>query len=540
MMLSTISLLTLALGLPGGGSPLPTAHSIAIVNDTLSHGQVGDGKLSLNEVIQLNQRNLLMTQLSPLEQAQILGSGPDVAWADIDYAAAPQVTFERDLDPINDMPHGFVVSSSNGRPVLLVGNTKGFEVNSNFCNFLGLEMSGGAKAITLNQTDTLYGTIIANVIFNGQTNTAVEVTLSQDNGATRIEIDDCQFLNVPTAIEVFDTGANRFGSLSVKNCDIQGGLLGVGVHLGPTGTLTVRLERVDITGTTNGIVLDRASATDSRAVNLTGVFVRVQGAATAFSFEGSSSAPDSVTLRMADFSGSRSSLRLWPLGTQLQAIVDDSRLSGPIEMLAGNSALGIDAGNLRVSTASLSVGSTGAPLRITDSILDNVNASTLGNTSLQIDACRFVGGSLAGQASAGINVLGCYMGSATAGSHVSVSGSLPAPQLGSMDVTPLQVGLGGQLTLQSDLPPGLQGAWLFGVAETIPIIGPRPFHLYLFVSAHVVLPVSARLQSSAVITVPVQSALIGWSFVTQLAVLPDPGTVAPILSLPPGRRATIR
>ena len=538
-MFPTTSLLALALTAAGIGEPPPAAHSIAIVNDTRSHGQVGDSKLSLNEVIQLNQRSLLITQLSTLEQQQILGMGPDVAWADIDATSAPQITFERDLDVINDMPHGFVVSSSNGRPTLLIGNTKGFEVNSNFCNFLGLELRGGATAITVTQTDTIYGTIISSTVFSDQTDTAVKVTLNQDDSATHIEFDQCQFLNAPKAIEIFDTGANRSGSLAFKECDIQGGQQGIGIHLGPAGALDIRFERVDITGATNGIIVDRQAPLDSRSVNLSGLFLRVRGAADGFSFQSHAAAADSVTLRMVEINGTNSALRLWPIGTQLQAIIDDSRLSGPIDLLAGTGA-GIDAGNLRISSSNLSVGSTNAPLRITDSILDNVNTTTQGNAALQIDASRFIGGAAAGTAAAAIDVQGCHLGGVTVGNHVNVSGSLPAPQLGAMEMSPLQVSLGGQLTLQSDLPPGLSGVWMFGVAETLPFIGPRPFHIYVFTSAHVILPVSARLQSSAAITVPVQSVLVGWSFVTQLVVFPDPGTVAPALSIPPGRRTTVR
>lgn len=534
MLATTLSLIAAALPL----SP-PARHSIAIVNDPRSHGILGDDKLSLNEVILLNQRQLHIAQLSVAEQGQILGAGPDVAWADIDIAAAPVITFERDLDLINDQPHGLVVASSSGRPTLLIGNTAGIVANCNYVNFLGLDFRGGATAITLTQTDALYGTIIAGCTFAGQTDTAVRVTLSGP-GATHIEVENSEFKNLPKAIEVFDTGVGRRGSLVIEKSKILGGQLGLVVHLGPGGTLFVNLERIDIAGTATAIAFDRPTATDTRRVTLSGLFARVAAGATAFSFQGHPQVADTLTLRMIDFATPGTALRLWPSGTQLQAVVDDSRLTGSAELLTGSTGTGIEIGNVRMRAGTLTMGSTGARLHVTDTVLNQVNTISQGNTAVQIDGSCFIGGSLSGQATAPVDVLTSYLGGAAVGPHVQVTTALPLPQLGSMEMAPFEAQLGSSLTLRSDLPPGLAGLWLFGVAETLPFIGPRPFHFYIFTSAHVALPVVARLQSTVQIPVPVAPPLLGWSFVAQLAVLPDPGVTAPPLSLPPGRRTTIQ
>ena len=48
-----------------------TAHALAYVNDPMSHGQLGDNFLSLNEAIQLNQGTITVTELSVPEQQPV-------------------------------------------------------------------------------------------------------------------------------------------------------------------------------------------------------------------------------------------------------------------------------------------------------------------------------------------------------------------------------------------------------------------------------------------------------------------------------------
>ena len=65
-MLTTLLLSALLANGPG---------AIATVDDTNSHGAVGDAKLSLDEAIQLANGTLALTSLSAQELARISGSG---------------------------------------------------------------------------------------------------------------------------------------------------------------------------------------------------------------------------------------------------------------------------------------------------------------------------------------------------------------------------------------------------------------------------------------------------------------------------------
>ena len=62
--------------------PRPPVHSVAYINDTRSHGAVGDQWLSLAEAILLTNRELDEHSLSAAEYAQLGGFGSDIAWAD--------------------------------------------------------------------------------------------------------------------------------------------------------------------------------------------------------------------------------------------------------------------------------------------------------------------------------------------------------------------------------------------------------------------------------------------------------------------------
>jgi hypothetical protein len=95
----------------GGGGAAPVFHAVAFVNDPLSHGQVGDGLLSLNEAILMHNGQLAYTQLSPAEQAQLslipgTGSTTDVTWIDIDTSNTPVITIQQDLAPVLAHPAG--------------------------------------------------------------------------------------------------------------------------------------------------------------------------------------------------------------------------------------------------------------------------------------------------------------------------------------------------------------------------------------------------------------------------------------------------
>ncbi len=537
-MLTLLTLTLSAAALAGAGGEPPPAHLFARINDPRSHGQLGDSLLSLNEFILLNKRALTVAQLSPGEQGQIYGFGSDIAYGDIDFRQAPKITCERGLDTIEDMQHGFVLTCSTGVATIDLNGTRGFIANSNFADFRNLVIENAAIAITLTQTNAFYGTVINGVTFQNLTTAALVAVMATSQGNSKLEIGDTRFVGVPSAIEVFDLGQDRLGNFWFHDVDIRNGQRGIAVQLGPGGANVVLLERVTVIGTQLGISFGRATASDSRMVVLNGLHVTTTGGATGFSFQGHPTAADALTMHMFDLAGSTHGLRLWPLGSQLQATFADGRLGGPVELLTGTGA-GAFVANARVRNGSVDVGSTGAAVRITDTIFEQTALQTAGTTAVQVDASRFVGGSAGGQPAAHLNILTSHLNGVALGAHASVTASLPAAHIGSMDATPLEPKIGTSLVLQADLPPRLWGIWIIGLAETLPYLGP-PVHVYFWLQFHAPLPIVVRNQAQTSVPVPLDPSMIGWDFVAQLVVLPDAGMVAPPLSLPPGRRFVVR
>jgi hypothetical protein len=536
MRFAALALLSALSGLLAAQGP---AHSVARINDPLSHGQVGDGKLSLVEGLLLNMRLLNENQLSVEERAQLGGFGTDIAILDIDATVVPLITFERDLPLILDTPHGVAISGSRGRPTLDLGATKGFLAASEFFDLRNLTVRGGSTAVTVLQSDSFYGSVFDNVVFTGQGSTAVKFVMSQDAGFGRFQVTACKFDNVPVALDVESGSVGRDDLVIVEDSRFVGGQTGLALRIGATGKLEVILDRNDVSGTAAAFAFTRAHAFADRAVQLDATHNRIAGGAVGFSFAGFPGSATRVTLRMADFAASQHTVQIGPLGADAEISLEDSRLSGNVELLGG-ATKALLLGNARLGNASLTVGSTGGAVRVVDSILDTVATSTVGAAAVTIAGSRFVQGSVQGAAAAPVSVQGSHLGGVSVGANVSVTGALAAPQLGSMEVAPLDPQIGTSMRWSVDLPAQLSGVWLLGMTARRPLFGPPPLHLYFDPYVHVSLPWVMRAQAFLTVPVPLDTSLIGGDLTLQLAVVPDPGFAAPWLSLPPGRRFVIR
>ncbi|MGK0435651.1 MAG: hypothetical protein ACJA0V_004821, partial [Planctomycetota bacterium] len=126
MITSILSLLSI--GGPTGSEPssrpvpAPAFHAIAFVTDSLSHGVVGDGLLSLNEAIRLHNGTLTVSQMSVAEQLQLsllpgTGVTSDITWIEIDAEFLPTITIEQNLESIANSTFGLFIRGSGGVPV---------------------------------------------------------------------------------------------------------------------------------------------------------------------------------------------------------------------------------------------------------------------------------------------------------------------------------------------------------------------------------------------------------------------------------------
>lgn len=515
------------------------AHSLASVNDPLSHGTLGDLKLSLVEAILLNMRLITEGDLSESERAQLGGTGTDIAYIDIDFTKVPVLTFERDLPLVLPTLHGLVISGSRGRPVINIGATNGFVAVSDFYDLRNLEIRGGAWGATVLQPNSFYGSTFENVRFAGQSAGAVRLVMQQDQGFGRFQVSNCTFDNVPIGLDIESGSNGRDDLVIVEDCAFLGGQKAMSLRVGALGKLETILERNRVVGTSSGFAIERLHAGSDRAVTLTSTHDRISGGGTALKFVGHANGASAVTVRAADFAASQQTLDVGPAGANTAIVVEDLRLSGKVD-LRGGATRSVTVNNARMVNSTLTLGSIGGAVSVIDSILDNVVTTTSDTAPLTIAGSRFIGGSVQGSANAAVVVRDSHVGTVSVGANVTVTNALAAAQLGTMDVTPLDPQIGTTLTWSTDLPPQLSGVWMLGLTTRRPLIGPPPLHLYFEIYLYVTLSGVVRGRTQVPVAIPADPMLIGADLFLQLAVVPDAGFAAPYVSLPPGRRFVIR
>jgi hypothetical protein len=539
----------LAVPLIAWGDPNPPAfHAVAFVNDSLSHGVVGDALLSLNEAILLHNGQLTYAQLSAAEQAQLslipgTGATTDVTWIDIDGSNTPVITIQQDLAPVQDTTFGLLIKGFSDRPTFDfsgAGVTRGLWAPTNSLTVQDVVFLGGPFGIDAVQTDVSgqAGLVLHNVSFAGQAQFGVRVVASTANGTGRVILQRCTFVNCPLAVVHDESAVNRTSIFEAHEVDIAGALAGFDVALGAGGTTRYTFDRVTIEAAARGIRLTRGPAANRPAL-VEGSFVRVRAA-------------DCVALQCHATGLTWAQLHLWDLrttalgaalelgapGAALFGELTEMTLEGDVAIGAGPIASPLSLRNLRCKQGTVSLGGSAAqPVSLAECRFDGCAVSAAGTGPVAASQCCFVGGSLAGTASAPLLLIDSY--AQNAGAFVQVAQSLPAAQLGSMAIVPEDVSVGASVQFVADLPPGLVGVFALGFTDATPSLLGSPFQIYFELATYTIVPGAYVLQQGFAWSVPTSASYAGTDLVVQLLVLPTTAQ-APWLQLPPGRRFVLR
>ena len=535
---------------PAPGTPGPAVHAVAFVNDPLSHGLVGDGLLSFNEAIRLHNGTLTAAQLSPAEMAQVQlipGTGPQtfLAWANFDGSSTPVVTVQQDLDPILDTTFGFYVNSVN-EPTLLDFSTStgshGLRVPANSFEMKDIILSGGQYGMAVTQTDCTgqAGVILNHVHFENQTQYGLRVVTTTPNAIGRAYLDGCTFTNATSAIVFDENVAGRTTIFELHDCRIHGAQSGVDVVLGAGGTGRYTFDRVVIDAATTGLRLMRAAGANRTAL-IESQHVEVRAGTVAVAIACAPTGITWATLRMwnvrAGVGGT--ALQLGSLGDSVYGDLEELTLDGAVAVLGGAGPLPLAVNNVRCRNGLVGFGTTPAQvLAVAASRFDNCTVQTQGSAPIGFAGCCFASGSIAGTAAAPAQCTTSYV--ASAGSHVTQTGSLPQPQLGSMKLLPDTITIGSTATFQADLPNGLFGVFVLGFTDLAPALQPQPLHLYSIPAYTFTLPGIYRFQQTYQWPIPNVQDYLGLNLTVQMVALPDPGVQAPPFQLPPGRHFSLQ
>ena len=544
--LSAASLLTgaatgqMAWPAPNADGSVP--HSQAAVNDPRSHGVIGDQLLSLAETILLTNGDIDENALSAEEVAQLSGFGGDIAWAEINASVVPVVTLERPLPTIRDTPHGFTITGAGGTPTIDLRDSRGLIVESDFFDSTNVRYLGGAYGIQLSQRDTLFGSLFDRVVFEGQEIAGIQVVNTSPGHGTRVQVVQCRFVDVPTGIAFYDVGAGRVGRLEVfGDTRFTGCGTGIDVLTGSAGSLTLLFSDLTIVGGTTGIRV-ATPGPSARPVTVTGRYLDLDAASNAFWLEADPSARALMLVQASAFRSSASAFRAGPLGAHVDLTFQDSRTAGDV-LLATGATGRIQATNAYSARGTWTLGSSGAAgsVSVADSLLRDTDVVTSGPQSITLANSCVEGGSVTGTAAAPLQIDDSFRGANTAlGQHVTENRPLAAAQLGSFDAIPTLPALGTVLSLRADLPSGIDGFVLFARPNDS---GAPPFsqpRIYCDLGTAVVLPTPLSGQAQLPIPIPAIPQLVGVELFFHLLAAPRPGTTAPPLALPPGRRVRIR
>ncbi len=531
-------------GGPTGPRAAPAAgfHQIAFVTDTLSHGQLGDGYLSLNEAIQLHNGTLLVSQLSTAEQQQVTalpGSlTSDITWIDIDSEAVPTITVQQDLDTIVNTPYGLFLRGEGGRVTLDLtapGLTRGLHSTSSSLSLQGLRFLGGVSGLDVVQADATGqpGCVVIDCVFENLATFGVRVAGTQPGGVGRLILEDCRFVNVQDACSFDDTPADRNTIFEARDVTVAGAADGFDFDVGVGGTARFTLDRCSVTCTGVGVDLT-AAATNGRPMLVEGTHLRVR-APFAARIDG---ATDAVTWMQCSMwhllaPAGGTALALGALGDQVYGDLRELRCTGDVTIAAGGAPLPLRVRNARCRDGAVTL-STGASqaLEVTESRFSNCTTESAGGGQVLFDGCSFEAGTVGlASPSGSMQATNCFVPGSGAG--MTATGSLPQAQLGSMEVFPDDAQLGGTISFQMDLPAGLVGVFALGtVPLSVPTL-PAPYYIYADPASLVFLPGFYSGQQSTSWQVPPLIAFFGAQLIVQSAVLPV-AAPAPFLQLPPG------
>lgn len=526
---------------PGASVAGSFVHSIAEVNDPLSHGVVGDAFLSVNEAIQLHNRTLSPSQLSFAEQVQLSGAGADIAWINIDASSVPTITVERDFDVIQDWPHGFLLQGYNGDAEIDFtgpGIQHGFRATSNFANWRNLILRGGPRGIELSQTDASFGgTVLDRVTFTGQSVAGFVGVGTSIGGYGRVLLTGCTFANLPTAV-AWDESANGRTSVFVAfDTQMSGVTNGIDLLLGGGGAAAVQVERVSIEATANAFALRRTTNGD-RTTNASLLHVRTRSS-NGVSIAGSAVGVTALDVRGLDAVAQASALTLGGVGTGVSGLVEDCRLAGAFGLHTDATA-GLVANNLHANGGAAALSSAGAALRVRRTRLLGTQLSLAGAVGALIEDSSIEGGSVQGNAAALLTLSRCFVSPGALGPHTQASAPVGLAGIGQLAVSPFVVTAGTPVQLTSEMPAGHVGLFVLGFPAATPLYLDPNLHVYLDLAVAVTLPGVTFGQQTLGVPIPLDPAFWDTQWIVQAAVLPPAGSAAPAVHALPPQRFVIR
>lgn len=508
-----------------GQGPTATAH----VNDPQSHGTLGDNLLSLDEAIQVANGTLPIANLSLPELSRITGTGTVTAIV-VDAATTPTITVQAPLSAITG-PAGAVdpvvlagLAAAGALPILAGGAQPTIlSIHTYLTVVSGFRFENGAVAI-----DAIMPAApvpisakarVGNCEFEGQSTAGVQVrALGTDR--TNLMVHDSTMQNMPIGFLLDDQAVNGIMISENERITMDGVTLGCSVLEGGNGLMTMwhfwrstfvngeTLARTTRTPTSNKLLMLRIVHSDATC---TGDVVDMMGTTAGTSM---------VHHHHGEWAAGPGQRVLWthPRTAQFDVHGSEMEFDGDIEIGAGSTSPRIWHQNNYYKNCTITLDIDGALPNLLWNRYENctINVPSLARSPVTIRNSHLSNTSVDSQSFlAPIDLEGCLRIGGTLTGFASEAAIAPSPFLGTTTVTPEQPQVGSYLQLSADLPPGISMIWDFATSFERPTTSTEPVRFYGDPASVVVLPVIVINQSTLLISIPNNPALVGLEFYVQ-------------------------
>ena len=519
----------------------------ASVDDPNSHGTLGDNLLSLDEAIQVANGTLLISQLSAAEQARISGSGL-VTVILVDAATTPTITLQAPLTAITG-PAGAVDpvtitgTAAGGALPVLAGNTQAtiLSIQTHLTVISGFRLENGAVAVDaiMPAASMMAKARVGNCEFDGQSTAAVQVrAVGLDN--TNLMVHDASIRNTPLGFRLDDQSTNGIMISENEHITMDGVTLGCEVNEAGAGMMTMwqfwrstfvngeTLARTTRTPTSDKLMMLRIVHSDAIC---TGDVIDMAGTAAGTSM---------LHHHHGDWTAGPGKRTIWthPRTAQFDIHGSEMEFHGDIELAAGSTSPRIWHQNNSYQNCAITFDIDGALPNLIWNRYDNctIDVPSLARSPVKIRDSQLSNTSVSSQSFlAPIDLEGCYRSGGSMTGFANETAVAPAEFLGTTTITPEEPQLGSTLQISADLPSGISLIWDFADSFARPVTSTEPVRFYGDPATAAILPVVVINQSTILLTIPTNTALVGLEFYVQGISVPwMPMPYAPAFHLPRG------
>jgi len=545
-MLLTAALLSTLLNGPG---------AVASVDDSQSHGAVGDAHLSLDEAIRLANGTLALAALSPQEQARVAGGGP-VTTIRVDAAVTPVITVQSPLTDIlgQGMAVGRVclegVSQQGVRPVLDGGAASHvLGIKRHLVTVSGLRFEDADVAVVaqmpMMMTTMSEMPMVMGCEFDGQAVHGVEL-LASGTDETMLMVTRCRFTNMPVGFRVDETTTNGRVMCTGEHLTFDGVGIGCDAFEGGDGMNSMfALWRSTFV---NGARLGRSTRSPTSAKLFMFRIVYVDAVCSDHVIEcvGQAAGNTMVHHHHGDWTAGPGKFALYthPRTAQFDIHGSEMTFHSDISIAANTASARVWHQNNHYDNCTITFDCDGALPNLVWNRYDDcdIQVTALARSPVDIRMSELVNTNCDSQAFlAPLSLDGCYRSGGTLTGFSSENAAAPQRMLSTTEVTPKEPLAGSALTLSSDVPAGSVLLWDIAMSEARPNTSQEPVRFYGDPATVIVLPAIHIFQSSMTVPIPATPTLMNMEFYAQGVAIPFFGqSYLPPVYLPRGERVTVR